>query len=133
MGSNRPGGAKDSVWSHLSAALTGACAFIRKRTGIRRRNFVTTLKPRASVPIARTDQVVLDTIAKAAKASKKKADTYQTALMEGCFKDGQVQIVKKPKESDLDLVARVAMGLIKGGVNLEQDKWLGVLWRLSQQ
>ena len=78
-------------------------------------------------------QVVLDTIAKAAKASKKKADTYRTALMEGCFKDGQVQIMKQPKESDLDLVARVTMGLIRGGVDLERDKWLGVLWRLSHQ
>ena len=77
--------------------------------------------------------MVLDTIAKAAKASKKKADTYRTALMEGCFKDGQVHIVKKPKESDLDLMARVTMGLIRGGVDLEQDKWLGILWRLPKQ
>ena len=77
--------------------------------------------------------MVLDTIAKAAKASKKKADTYRTALIEGCFKDGQVQILKQPKESDLDLVARITMGLIRGGVDLERDKWLGVLWKLSHQ
>ena len=89
--------------------------------------------PRDCDEVYEFSQVVLDTIAKAAKASKKKADTYRTALMEGCFKDGQVHIVKKPKESDLDLMARVTMGLIRGGVDLEQDKWLGILWRLPKQ
>ena len=75
---------------------------------------------------------VVETFEKAVKASKqqhkKTTEAYRTALLEGCFRDGQVMLEKKRKESDTDLIARITAGLIRGQVNLENDKWLRVLW-----
>ena len=72
-------------------------------------------------------------VEKAAKASKKNKETYRTALLEGCLKDGRVPIRRKSKESDEELIARVVVGLIRGGIDLEEDKWLRVVWRWTRQ
>ena len=79
---------------------------------------------------------VVDVIEKAAKAKKqnksKAIEVYRTALLEGCLKDGQITVKWKRTESDVDLIARVAVGLIRGQVNLEEDQWFRVLWHLPR-
>ena len=76
--------------------------------------------------------MVVETFEKAAKASKKNPqktiEVYRTALLDGCFRDGQVKLIKKRKETDTDLIARITAGLIRGNVKLDNDKWLRVLW-----
>ena len=77
-------------------------------------------------------RLVVDTFEKAAKASKKNPkktiEVYRTALLDGCFRDGQFKLIKKRLESDTELIARITAGLIRGKVQLEKDKWLRVLW-----
>ena len=78
-------------------------------------------------------ETVLEVVEKAAKASKKNRETYRTQLLEGCLKDGRVSIRRKRKETDIELIARVVMGLIRGGIDLEEDKWLRVVWHWTRQ
>ena len=78
-------------------------------------------------------ETVLEVVEKAAKASKKNRETYRTQLLEGCLKDGRVSIRRKSKETDMELIARVVMGLIRGGIDLEEDKWLRVVWHWTRQ
>jgi hypothetical protein len=75
----------------------------------------------------------MEVVEKAAKASKKNRETYRTALLEGCLKDGRIPIRRKSKETDMELIARVVMGLIRGGIDLEEDKWLRVIWHWPRQ
>ena len=75
----------------------------------------------------------MEVVEKAAKASVKNKETYRTALLGGCLKDGRIPIRRKSKETDMELIARVVTGLIRGGLDLEEDKWLRVIWRWPMQ
>lgn len=74
----------------------------------------------------RCEQILL----KAGKASKKRKgdQLYLTQLLEGVFKDGVIGIRKVRHETDTEIIARATCGLMRAGVNPEDDLVLRAIW-----